>query len=115
MERDPLIPAVGRAPPTLRLLMLVSPQSLIDVKYTALMQEAPGLCECGGFAPIPARLESLCQSADHNRFQSGALRPVEVEPVQVHDFIPDGHEVLHELLFPAFTCVDLGDGPKLRV
>jgi hypothetical protein len=37
----------------------------------------------------------------------------EVEPVEVHDLVPRGDEVTHELLIRVSARVDLRDGPKL--
>src|SRR3954451_21443213 len=39
----------------------------------------------------------------------------EVEPIEVHDLVPRGHEVTHELLLPVVGGVDLGAHPQLRV
>jgi outer membrane receptor protein involved in Fe transport len=39
----------------------------------------------------------------------------EVEAVEVHDLVPRGHEVLHELLLRVVAGVDLGQRPQLRV
>src|SRR5262245_2798654 len=37
----------------------------------------------------------------------------EVEPIEVHDLVPCGHEVTHELLLRVVARVDLRDGPEL--
>src|SRR5690242_21242189 len=39
----------------------------------------------------------------------------EVEAIEVHDLVPRGNEVVHELVLRVVTCVDLGDGSELRV
>src|SRR4030088_266927 len=39
----------------------------------------------------------------------------EVEPAEVHDLVPRGHEVAHELLLRVVARVDLGDGTQLGV
>src|SRR4029450_10377017 len=37
----------------------------------------------------------------------------EVEPIEVHDLVPRGHEVTHELLLRVAARVDLRGGPQL--
>src|SRR5690349_25045662 len=39
----------------------------------------------------------------------------QVEPVEVHDLVPRGHEVAHELLPRVVARVDLGERPELGV
>src|SRR4030088_1262211 len=39
----------------------------------------------------------------------------EVEPAEVHDLVPRGHEVAHELLLRVVARIDLGDGTQLGV
>src|SRR5688572_15680383 len=41
-----------------------------------------------------------------------ALRD-KVEPIEVHDFVPCGNEVAHELLLCVVTCVDLRECAEL--
>src|SRR5437763_13752733 len=53
------------------------------------------------------------QGAPEERMSRSAGRPTwtsgsgEVEPVEVHDLVPRGHEVPHELLLRVVTCIDL--------
>ena len=42
-------------------------------------------------------------------------RSGQVEPVQVHDLVPGGHEVAHELLLRVVLGVHLGERPEDRV
>src|SRR6266508_6130802 len=54
---------------------------------------------------------SACHtSSDKNGSPSGT-----VESVEVHDLVPGGDEVAHELLLRVVCCVDLGEGSELRV
>src|SRR5215471_2687977 len=39
----------------------------------------------------------------------------EVEPVEIHDLVPGGHEVTYELLLRVAARIDLRDGPKLGI
>src|SRR3954452_21724387 len=39
----------------------------------------------------------------------------EVEPIEVHDLVPRGHEVAYELLLRVVARVDLRDGSELGV
>src|SRR5215831_21230960 len=41
--------------------------------------------------------------------------PGQVESIEVHDLVPRGHEVAHELLLRVVARVDLGDRPELGV
>src|SRR5687767_6482720 len=43
------------------------------------------------------------------------LRSGNVEPIQIHDFVPRRHEVSHELLLRIVTCVDFRKRAELRV
>src|SRR5499427_5730799 len=53
--------------------------------------------------------------------QAGRLRPAwtspsgQVEAVEVHDLVPRGNEVAHELLLRVVARVDLRDRPELGV
>src|ERR1051326_1131362 len=44
-----------------------------------------------------------------------ARRSREVKAVEVHHFVPRGHEVAHEFFLPGGAGVDLGNGAQLRV
>ena len=43
------------------------------------------------------------------------LRSGEVEPVEAHDFVPSGNEVIHELRVAVVARVHLSEGSQLRV
>src|SRR5680860_600528 len=68
-----------------------------------------------------ARPPSLALSTRRRgRCPEGATQTVrpgsgQVEAIEVHDLVPRGHEVLHELLLRVFTSVYLGDSSKLGV
>src|SRR3712207_2736719 len=81
-----------------------------------------------GTAPVPRRTAGTPdpptvppEPAIHPRGGRPAERPTstatsaEIEPVEVHDPVPRGHEVTHELLRGVALRVDLRDGPQLRV
>src|SRR5947208_13147987 len=44
-----------------------------------------------------------------------ALGSGNVESIQIHDLVPRGHEVTHELLLRVVTCVDFSERAQLRV
>src|SRR3712207_8696228 len=48
-------------------------------------------------------------------FRSSRSGSGEVEPVEVHDLVPRGHEVAYEPLLRVVARVDLRDGPELGV
>src|ERR1700716_4222843 len=54
----------------------------------------------------------MSRSAGRPTWTSGSG---EVVPVEVHDLVPRGHEVAHELLPRVVARVDLGDGTQLGV
>src|SRR5829696_1554017 len=66
----------------------------------------------------PARLAWRVQCWSGERFGEPVTGPgwsVEVEAIEVHDLVPGGHEVPHELLLPVVRCVDLRDASELGV
>jgi len=42
-------------------------------------------------------------------------RSAKVEAVEVHDLVPGGHEVVHEILIGVVARIDLGERPELGV
>lgn len=42
-------------------------------------------------------------------------RLLQVEPVEIHDFIPGGNEILNEFFLAIVAGVDFGDGAELGV
>src|SRR5258707_9993344 len=96
-------------------------RALVQVSFPARAHAVPLSASPRPNLPPSVPLASLTEGSPTRDAQAGR-RPAdpdtgsgEIEPVEVHDLDPRGHEVTHELLLRVAARVDLRDAPELGV
>ena len=73
------------------------------------------LVQDSGFPDLDLITRCLVAVAHLRSIKTFPLRSNEIEAIEIHDLVPSSHEVAYKGLLRVVTCIDLRDGPELRV